>query len=105
MWNAVMIYPELNLERKKQDLVFADGLVRNTDIKVDQARTLHEAKLKALHLAKRTLKECGYNSPVIGYGVRSTLSRSKKKLHWQLLLPQLVARIKAWKQYARERGL
>jgi len=105
MWKVMMIYPESTqgVKLHRNELVFADGLVHNAEIEVDKSRTYREARIKALRLALKTIKEQGYKSTVIGYGVRSTLSR-EKDLYWSLLLPQLRERIKAWKKYSRSFG-
>ena len=104
MWKVVMIYPELTtgVRLRSKEEVFAAGLVHNAEIEVDKDPNLREAKVKALNLALRTLREQKFKSQVIGFGVRSTLAKKKSgPLHWQLLLPQLVERIKAWKEYEK----
>lgn len=99
MWLIHMIYPEMNTVQghRKGSTLAARGLVRITEMQVGHARSEEEAKRQCVRLAIRTLKDHGYQSTVIGYGIRNFYARKGAKLSWKMSLQQIVGVLKARK--------
>jgi len=92
MWLVYMLYPELNSDfsHKKGDVLLARGLVRVDKMQVGHARTEKEARQQCVRLAVKTLKDHGYESTVIGFGIRNYYAKKGTDLSWQLSLQQVL---------------
>lgn len=92
MWLIHMIYPELNTNQgsRRGTTLAARGLVRITEMQVGHASSEVEAKRQCVRLAIQTLKDHGYQSTVIGYGIRNYYAKKGAKLSWKMSLQQIV---------------
>jgi hypothetical protein len=100
MWLIHMIYPELNTAQgsRKGTTLAARGLVRIVEMQVGHARSEKEAQQQCVSLAIQTLKDHGYQSTVIGYGIRNFYAKKGAKLSWKMSLQQIVRVLKLRKE-------
>ena len=100
MWLVYILYPELNTPEssKKGDVLLARGLVRVDHMQVGHALTEKEARSQCVRLAVKTLKDRGYSSTVIGFGIRNYYAKKGSGLSWQLSLQQVAERLIERKQ-------
>lgn len=95
MWQIFVTVPVLNYEGppreglRKGRVLLARGMVRLDEMYIDQKETKREAVRECLRLAYETLKEKGYNTTVVGFGIRHRRARKGSKFYWECTLQQV----------------
>lgn len=95
MWQIFMVVPVVNdgspaLEGlRKGKRLRARGMVRYDEMYVDQKETKREAIRHCLRLAQKTLADKGYDTTIIGFGIRHRRAKKRSKLEWECTLQQV----------------
>lgn len=95
MWQIFMMVPVVNdsspaaegLRRGKT--LLARGMVRLDEMYLDQRETQREAVRECLHLAHATLKEKGYATTLVGFGIRHRRAKKRSEFFWECTLQQV----------------
>jgi len=74
---------------RKGKTLLARGMIRLDEMYLDQKETKREAIMECLRLAYQTLKEKGYGTTVVGFGIRHRRAKKRSKFFWECTLQQV----------------
>lgn len=95
MWQIFMLVPVVNDGSPVQEglrrgrVLRARGMVRIDEMFVEQKEQKPEAIRECLRLAQQTIMDKGYDTTVVGFGVRHRRAKKSSKLEWQCTLQQV----------------
>lgn len=99
MWQVFMMVPVVNDGSPVQEgfrkghTLRARGMVRIDEMYLDQKEHKDDAIRECLRLAHQTLLDKGYNTTVIGFGIRHRLSKKRAPLEWECSIQEVHQRI------------
>lgn len=95
MWQIFMMVPVVNDSRpaaeglRRGKVLLARGMVRLDEMYLDQKETEREAVRECLRLAHATLKEKGYATTLVGFGIRHRRAKKRSKFSWECTIQQV----------------
>ena len=95
MWQIFMMVPVVNDSSRvdeglrKGRTLLARGMIRLDEMYLDQKERKHEAVRECLRLAHETLKEKGYGTTLVGFGIRHRLAKKRSEFIWKCTLQQV----------------
>jgi hypothetical protein len=99
MWQIFMLVPVINdigpaaEGLLKGKTLLAQGMVRLDELYLDQKDTSREAVHECLRLCKETLKEKGYDTTVVGFGIRHRFAKKRSAFWWECTLQDVHMRL------------
>ena len=95
MWQIFMMVPVVNDNRpvdeglRKGRVLLARGMIRLDEMYLDQKERKRDAIRECLRLSHETLKEKGYNTTLVGFGIRHRRAKKRSKFIWECTLQQV----------------
>lgn len=95
MWQIFMMVPVINDSSppyeglRKGRVLLARGMIRLDEMYLDQKERKREAIRECLRLAHATLKEKGYGTTLVGFGIRNRWAKKRSPFIWECTLQQV----------------